>query len=84
MTDAYVNFTATLHGIDPGNVELRSDEKHDAWWLWIDRGVSIRVDLKYPDDLGRDRAGLLKLAEAATQLAEEIRQQQEGKVPGDD
>ena len=77
MSDAYVNFTAVLHGIDPGNVELRRDEKHDAWWLDIDRAVSIRVDLKYPDDLPRDRAGLLKLAEAVTRLAEEIRQRQE-------
>ena len=83
MTDAYVNFAAVLHGIDPGNVEVRRDEKHDAWWLEIGRAVSIRVDMKYPDDLRRDRAGLLRLAEAATRLAEEIRQQQEGKVPGD-
>ena len=84
MSDAYTNFPATLHGVDPGIVELRRDERNDAWWIMIDRAVSIRVDLKYPDGLGRDRAGLLKLAEAATQLAEEIRQQQEGKVPGDD
>ena len=77
MADAYVNFTAVLHGIDPGHVELRRDEKHDTWWLRIGRGVSVRVDLKCPDDLPRDRAGLLKLGEAATRLAEEIRQQQE-------
>ncbi len=84
MADAYTNFSATLQGVDPENIRLRRDEQYNARWIDLDRGVSIRIDLKYPDDLRRDRAWLLRLAEVATQLAEEIGQQQEGKDDADD
>jgi hypothetical protein len=78
---AYTNFSACLHGIDAENVSLRRDERHNALWIELDRGVSIRVDLNYPDELGRDVEGLLRLAEAAAQAAEEIgqRRQEEGR-----
>ena len=74
MSGAYTNFSACLHGIDAENVELRRDERHNALWIELDKGVSIRVDLNYPDELGCDRGGLLRLAEVAAQAAQEIGQ----------
>jgi hypothetical protein len=78
MTDVYANFRATLHGIDAENVGWHRDERYRALWIELFEGVSIRVDLKYPDDARRDRAGLLKLAEVATRVAQEIGQAEDG------
>ncbi len=70
--DASVSFSATLHGLDPEKVTLRRDDEHRARFLALTGNVAVRVDLKYPEDLERDRLGLLKLAEVAVQAAAEI------------
>jgi hypothetical protein len=77
VSGAYTNFSACLHGIDAENASLRRDERHNALWIEIDKGVSIRLDLNYPDELGRDLDGLRRLAEVAAQAAQEIEQLQQ-------
>jgi hypothetical protein len=82
---AYTNWSACLHGIGAENVRLRRDERHNALYLELDEGVSIRIDLNRADvtggdctdELERDRSGLLRLAEVAAQAAQEIEQLQQ-------
>jgi hypothetical protein len=74
VSGAYTNFSACLHGIDAENVSLRRDERHNALWIALDGDVHIRIDLNYPDELGRDLDGLRRLAEVAARAAQEIGQ----------
>jgi hypothetical protein len=77
--DSYTHFSTCLHGIDAGKIRLRRDEQHIALYLELDEDVDIRIDLRpvmfgrdRTDELGRDRDGLLRLAEVAAQAAEEL------------
>jgi len=85
---AWVSYQATTHGLAADEIRLDIDE-HDAAWIVLDdrRNMSIRIEMdvgrydtpeQHAADLERDRRGLLRLAELATQLAEEIGQRQQG------
>jgi hypothetical protein len=85
----WVSYSATTHGLNPGEIQLHRDE-HGAAHIYLDdrRDMAIRIQVdegrydtpeQHAADLERDRQGLLRLAAIATQLAEEIGQrQQEG------
>lgn len=82
QTEPRVMWHATLHGLDPADIQLRRDDVNDAWFLDLDlRGdVSIRIDPKYgADQLRRDLDGLMALAEAVTELAVEITHRLDGQ-----
>lgn len=82
-----VGHTTTAYGLSPDEVQLHHDE-YGAAHIYLDErhdmGIRIQVDAGGCDapelavDLERDRQGLLRLAELATQLAEEIGQRQRG------
>ena len=83
-----VSYSACTHGLSPDELELHWDG-HGAVFIYLDarRDMSIRVQVnegkydtpgQHAADLERDRQGLLRLAELATQLAEEIGQRQTG------
>jgi hypothetical protein len=71
---SYAFIRATVQGLDAAAVKLHHDEVNGAWFIELDPdgAVGIRIDLKYPETLGRDREGLEQLARAAAQLAREI------------
>jgi hypothetical protein len=76
----YTNWSARLYGIDAENAKLRRDERHNALYVDLDEGVSIRIDLNRVDVAGCDRAdelerdcsGLRQLADIAEDAAGEI------------
>jgi hypothetical protein len=77
----YTNFSTCLHGIDAANVKLRRDERHNALYLDLADHVGVRLDLNpealgqdRTDGLGRDREGLVRLAEVSAQAAQELGQ----------
>lgn len=82
----WVGGTTTAHGLDASNIQLRHDALGAAYiHLDADDRMNIRIQLdkarydtpeQHAAALERDRQGLLRLAEVATQLAEEIGQRQ--------
>jgi len=88
---AWVGYSATAHGLSPDEIRLHRDE-HGAAHIYLDErhDIDIRIQVdegrydtpeQHAIDLERDRQALLRLAEIATQLAEEIAQRQQ---KGDD
>jgi len=80
---AYVHFSVCLHGLDAGKIRLRRDERHGALYLDLGEDVDIRIQVRphaaedperLAAELGRDVEGLLRLAEVAAQVAQEIGQ----------
>jgi hypothetical protein len=83
---AWVSYSATAYGLSPDTIRLHHDV-HGAVHIDLDADgyMSIRIQVdegrfigpeQHAADLERDRQGLLRLAEVATQLAEEIGQRQ--------
>jgi hypothetical protein len=83
----YTRWSATLHGLDADQAQLRHDEAHGALYVELgpDGEPSIRIQLtshaiedpeQFAATLERDRQGLLRLAEVAAQAAQEIGQRQ--------
>ena len=66
---------ACVHGMQPGAVTLRRDERGTGLYIYLDPDgrVSIRIDLRPGhDDWEASRLGLEELAGAAAQAAREI------------
>jgi hypothetical protein len=81
VSTAYTHVTTCLHGIDAGKIRLRHDERHNALYIELDDDIDVRIDLKpeafgrgRADEIGRDRDGLLRLAEAVAQATHELGQ----------
>jgi hypothetical protein len=79
---AYIHHTATAYGLSQDSVGSHRD-LHGAAHIWfdVDRSMDIRIQLEplEPDTPGthaarleRDRQGLVRLAQLAGQLAQEI------------
>ncbi len=77
---SFIGLQATAYGLDAGTISLRRDDEHRARHLDLDADgrMSIRIDLKYPETFERDRKGLRRLADLATQAAQEIERIQHG------
>ena len=83
---AWISHSATMHGLAADQIRLHRDETRAAHIdLGADRTMEIRIQLdpgrhdtpeQHAASLERDRQGLLRLAEVAAQLAEEIAQRQ--------
>jgi hypothetical protein len=86
VSAAFTGFSVCLYGIDAEKISLHRDEAHNALYLELSDDVHIRLDLNRLNTLsieraaevGRDRDGVLRLAEVAAQAAREI-----GQLAGD-
>ncbi len=84
MTPPYVSHLVTLGGICADDLQIRVDHINTAIYLELekDHQVHFRIDLAYPETLGRDINGLRALAGLADQMANQIDEFAEtGKLP---